>query len=132
MTSKVVVHPPTAVGALGRREKDELRRDIQQLREQMKVASLTEVAVSQQQLTSLQARLEAIHAAKLLTDDELYRTEDMIADFVELESRAAAKLVTLEIVHTNEITSKVLTLVALSERIAVDGTFSRQLRRKYL
>ncbi len=110
---------------------ERLRKDMEaQLREQMKTAPPTE-AVSQQQIVDIQARFEALHVAKMLTDEELYTLEDMVADYVEFESRAAAPI-TLEIVHTNENASKLLTLIALSERLAADGAFSRQLRRKYL
>eukprot|EP01043_Picozoa_sp_COSAG02_P099679 COSAG02_NODE_35784_length_463_cov_1.131868_1_plen_105_part_10 len=34
----------------------------------------------EQQLPALQARIEALHAAQLLTDDELLSIEDVIAD----------------------------------------------------
>ena len=43
-------------------------------------------AIPEQRLAALQARLEALHAAKLLGDDELYALEDMVADFVEFEA----------------------------------------------
>ena len=40
--------------------------------------------VSDDQLSTLQARLESLHAAQLLTDDELYALEDVCADHMAL------------------------------------------------
>ena len=37
-------------------------------------------------LSALQSRLEAMHAAKLLTDDEYFRMDDLVADFLELKA----------------------------------------------
>ena len=68
-----------------------------------------------QQVAALQARLEALHAAKLLADEELFVLEDAIADALEApddDDRAA---------H----------MVALSVRMASGAAFSRQLRRKF-
>jgi uncharacterized protein YqiB (DUF1249 family) len=87
-------------------------------------------AISAQQVTALQARLEALHATKLLGDDELYALEDMVADFVEYESSLG--VVILDSIFANENASKLHKLVALSERIVVDGAFARQVRRKYV
>ena len=69
-----------------------------------------------QQIAALQTRLEALHAAKLLADEELFALEDAIADAdeaVDGDDRAAR-------------------MVALSARMASDASFSRQLRRKFL
>ena len=63
-------------------------------------------------LLALQRRLEALHVAELLGDQELHAVEDIIADSTEEEDRAAA-------------------LVSLSATMAADGAFARQLRRKY-
>ena len=106
-------------------EKEELRQEMQKMHEELKPAP----AISEQQLTALQARLEALHAEKLLSDDELYALEDMVADFVEYESAGA---VTHATVHANENASKLQKLVALSERITADAAFARQARRKYV
>ena len=40
--------------------------------------------ISSQQIATLQARLEAMHAAKLLSEDQLCAIEDIVADFLEL------------------------------------------------
>ena len=55
----------------------------------------------------------------------------MVADFVEFESSMGV-VITNELVNANENASKLLALVALSERLAADGTFARQARRKYV
>jgi hypothetical protein len=68
-----------------------------------------------QQVTALQARFEALHAAKLLTDEELFALEDAIADAVEAP----------------DDDDRVARMVALSARMASDASFSRQLRRKF-
>jgi hypothetical protein len=54
-----------------------------------------------------------LHAAKLLlADEELYVVEDIIADEDDADGRVAA-------------------LITLSGKMAGDGAFARQLRRKY-
>ena len=69
-----------------------------------------------QQLIVLQARLEALSAAKLLTDDELFAVEDVIADSTGSGEASGDDQVTM--------------LLALSARMAMDSAFARQLRRK--
>ena len=67
----------------------------------------------------------------LLSDEELFAMEDCVADF--LEARAACDVVTAEIVHANaEVMGKLHKLVALSEGLAHDSMFARQLRRKFV
>ena len=90
-------------------------------------------AVDAAQLAALQARLEALHVAKLLADEELHALEDTIADFVELE--ATAGIVTHEAIQAtpgDAPAAKLVKLVALSERIVADSAFARQARRKYV
>jgi hypothetical protein len=67
-------------------------------------------------LPALQARLEGLHAAKLLTDNELYKLEDVIADSLEEEAGGGGQ---------------VAKLVVLSARVAGDAALARQLRRKF-
>ena len=69
-----------------------------------------------QQVTALQARLEALHAAKLLADDEIFALEDVIADALE----------------ALDDDDRVARMVALSGRMVADASFSRQLRRKFV
>jgi hypothetical protein len=98
------------------------------MREEMKPAE----AISAQQLASLQARLEALHAAKLLTDGEVHTLEDTIADYLELRSLMAGSTVTRDTANSSEAVGKLLKLIGLSEGIAADGAFARQARRKYV
>ena len=74
-----------------------------------------EYMTTEQQLPALQARIEALHAAKLLSDDELFSIEDLIAD--------------LEVGSED---TRVGQLITLSSRMAGDAAFSRQIRRKVL
>ena len=67
----------------------------------------------QRQLPALQARLEALHAAKLLQDEELYVIEDAIADSEDVEEAGC-----------------VSKLIALSAKMPSDRAFARQLRRR--
>ena len=69
-----------------------------------------------QQVTALQARLETLHASKLLADEEVFALEDAIADALEAA----------------DDDDRVARMVALSVRMAADAAFSRQLRRKFV
>ena len=70
-------------------------------------------------LPGLQARLESLHASKLLTDDELYTLEDIVADSLEEGEEGGGA------------GGRVAKLVVLSERVAGDAALARQLRRKF-
>ena len=87
-------------------------------------------AVSGQQIEALTARLEAVHGAKLLSDDELFAVEDCVADFIE--AQASYDVVTMEAVNANCAIGKVHKLVALGEGMPRDAMFARQLRRKFV
>ena len=86
-------------------------------------------AISTAQVQALSARLAALHAARLLSDDELFGLEDCIADFVEAKGSAvdvlAMPLTTISAVGT------VCKLAMVSESVAQDAMFARQLRRKF-
>ena len=84
------------------------REEITTIREQMLETRATAAVV-----IALQNRLEALSAAKLLTDDELYSVEDIIADAAEPAED-----------------DQLAMLLALSARMTGDGAFARQLRRK--
>jgi chromosome segregation ATPase len=92
-------------------QRQELEGKIEQL--EAKIEQLQ----SDQQLPALQARIEALHAAQLLTDAEMFSIEDVIADSLEAA--------------TSDDT-RVGRLIALSGRMTGDAAFSRQLRRKAL
>jgi hypothetical protein len=55
----------------------ELKAELKAANAELKVerARLTARAISDEQLTAVQSRLETMHAAKLLTDDELFALE---------------------------------------------------------
>jgi hypothetical protein len=79
--------------------------------------------LDEEQLMSLQERLQALYKAKLLTDEELFTIEDVLADCVEVMS-GGGSCVGIAVV------GEVVKIVALSERIGSDASFARQLRRK--
>ena len=76
---------------------------------QAKLDAQRDDKLHEERVVALQARLDAMHAAKLLADAELYAVEDIVADGGE----------------------QVAALLELSGRMVRDSAFSRQLRRKY-
>ena len=92
-----------------RLENDKLRAEAADTR-----VEAVAVRLRDQQLIALQARLEALSAAKLLSDDELFAVEDVIGDS---SGEASGD-------------DQVAILLALSARMATDSAFARQLRRK--
>lgn len=88
--------------------------------------------ISDEQLSALQARLLAMHAAELLQDEELYHLEDVCADFIAIRSALAGGVVTQDVVHgggSQGAAALVSTLVGVSEAMSNDGSFARQCRR---
>ena len=79
--------------------------------------------VSDEQLASLQQRLETLHTAELLTDDEIGSLEDIIADYVVDVGRRAGPAAAADYVQQ---------MALLSEAIAADRALARQLRRKFI
>ena len=61
--------------------------------------------VTEEQLACLQARLEALPAAKLLSDDETFALEGVIGDYVELNAIAGGQL-TLAFVQSSDVGRK--------------------------
>ena len=104
---------------------EEQRQQTEQLRQELS----PQEAISAAQVEALTARLEALHAAQLLSDDEMFGLEDAIGDFVE--ARASFGMVTMETVHTNRVVGKMHKLVAVSEGMPKDAMLARQLRRKF-
>jgi hypothetical protein len=114
---------------------EQLRRETETLREetfaQLKEERAAVEAKAEQQrqdahLAALLARLVVMRAAKLLTDDEHDRAEDIVIDCLELLSKAPTTPA------TDGVVEKAVTMVVLSEKIVVDGLLARQLRRKVL
>ena len=110
-----------------RHETEKLR---QEMFESQLQAAMPHEVISTEQVDALMARLEALHSAKLLSDDELFALEDMITVFAE--ARAALGAVTMEVVHTNHAAGKVHKLLSVSEAVPRDTMLARQLRRKFV
>ena len=92
-------------------------------------------AISSEQLAALQGRLETLHEAKLLSEEELFALEDLCADATELQLTVGA--VTKEMIFSApgpafEAATKVHKLVGLSEQFAGDAAFARQAKRKFV
>jgi hypothetical protein len=90
------------------------RRRWRLLRAQATEARMQGTMLRERQLVALQARLEALHAAKLLADAELHAAQDAIAD------EAAG----------GESDGRVAKLISLSSKMASDKAFARQLQRQ--
>jgi hypothetical protein len=84
---------------------DKLRQEMDRMRE-----AAAKERVSGAESALLQRRLEAVHAANLLSDEELYAVEDVVADGDE---------------------ASIAALISLSAKLVADAAFARQLRRKY-
>ena len=90
-------------------------------------------AITDEQLAALQARIDGLHAAKLLTDDDLFALEDLVADYVDLTMSVTDGVITKVMIYSRPIlavASKLDTLVGLSAAMAGDAAFARQARRK--
>ena len=96
------------------------RAEMERLREAA-WSQMAEQALPEARLEALQVRVHALHAAELLTTDEVYTIEDTIGDFIESRPTMLASDSTAE---------KVVKMALLSESISVDGSLARQLRRK--
>jgi uncharacterized membrane protein YqiK len=84
-------------------------------------ANATRIKLRDQQLVTLQQRLESMHASKLLTEGELQNLEDMICDSYESDDTAKPS-------GEDEVSR----LIALAEKIVHDTLLARQLRRKFI
>ena len=94
--------------------------------EAVRTAAVAKACVSDVQLEALQARLDALHQAKLLTDDEIFKLEDCVWDFIECRSSLTAAPAEI-----GAVAGQVKRLVGLSEGVSKDGMLARQLRRKF-
>ena len=81
-------------------------------------------------IAALQMRLEALHAAELLKEDELFSIEDKLADVIGTSAAVgeAEGGATDGAVRRREEAAE---MVLLSEGIASDKMLARQLRRKF-
>ena len=96
---------------------EQQRQETEQQRQQN--AKLREQALL---VAALQSRVQALHAARLLGDEELHRLEDIIVDGCDIDGGGG---------ETGE-SRLVAQMVALSGRVVADGAFARQLRRKFV
>ena len=101
----------------------------QQQAEALKVRELASAmsCVSEGQLELLQTRLDALHQAKLLTDDEIGALEDCVADYIDCRSSLSPAAAEIGVAA-----EKVKKMVGLSEAVGKDGMLARQLRRKFV
>ena len=111
-----------------RLENDKLRAEAAETRVATVVRGIASAkgCVSEGQLEMLQTRLDALHEAKLLTDDEVGALEDCVADYIDCCSSlnpAAAEI--------GAAAEKVKKMVGLSEGMGKDRMLARQLRRKF-
>ena len=108
---------------------EEQRQETTKLRLEMEKRLAPKEVISAEQVDAVTARLEALHAAQLLSDEELFALEDCMADFIE--AQASYDVVTMEAVNANRAIGRVHKLVALGEGMPRDAMFARQLRRKF-
>jgi hypothetical protein len=83
------------------------------------------VAVSDAQLEALQLRLEALLTAGALTDEEGAALFERLGDFIEL-SAESAKVLSVELVHTQPLVAFARKLSVLCERMPSDAALARQ------
>lgn len=77
--------------------------------------------ISDEQLRALQDRLQALHAAKLICEEELFQLEDVIADCIEVLPTADVREQSVE---------KTMRMLRLMDKLQGDAPLARQLRRK--
>ena len=112
-------------------EETELRAEARRQREmrELEAKLRPQEAVSAERLSALQARLEAVHAAQLLSDDALHELENCVADYLDLV--ASIGVVTTGMASAHSAASKLMKLAVLSERMTSDAAFARQCQRKF-
>ena len=115
--------------AFMREERDSMEAKMREQMREMESKLAPKKVISAEQIDAVTARLETLHAAQLLSDEELFALEDCMADFIE--ARASFGVVTMETVHTNRVVGKMHKLIAVSEGMPKDAMLARQLRRKF-
>ena len=106
-----------------------LEKMSQLIAEQQLRAGLTPALPSTDELTTLQARLESLEAAGLLSEEESFALDDQLAEFLAV--RALAPAVAATMVSMGASAGKVRQMVDLSDGFAADRRFARQLRRQF-
>ena len=109
---------------------EEQRQETTKLRLEMEKRLAPKEVISAEQIDAVTARLEALHAAQLLSDEELFALEDCMADFIE--AKGTVEVVTADTVNTVRAVGRMHKLISLSEGMPRDAMFARQLRRKLI
>ena len=89
-------------------------------------------AITDGQLTALQARIDGLHQTKLLADEELFTLENLITDWAELQASMEGQVIMQMALYTGNTIGTVHRMVKVSEVSTGDAAFARQLRRKFL
>ena len=114
-----------------REEVYEAKREAQQKQSEAKLEAQKQAyetkLVSDAKLEGLQERLDALHQAKLLTDDEISALENKIADFIDCRSSIMVAPTAISVA-----VESVRKLVGMCEGVSKDGMLARQLRQRYL
>eukprot|EP01046_Picozoa_sp_COSAG06_P086763 COSAG06_NODE_33325_length_491_cov_1.538265_1_plen_126_part_00 len=125
------------MGSFFREEREHLETRMEKLREQL-TATLTpptpQELITSEQLVALQSRPGQLHAAQVLTDDELFVTEDLITDFLELKADAGGAITVGTVFGggASQTIGKLHKLVGVSEGLVSDAALARQIRRKFM
>eukprot|EP01048_Picozoa_sp_COSAG05_P005045 COSAG05_NODE_290_length_12056_cov_14.204232_10_plen_452_part_00 len=126
----------TELEAKAKAEMDELRRELQRQREQMnqmreELKPLPPPTIPDEDIVALQARLEALHAADLLTEAELDALDDVVLGYVETRA-SPLRSPNVGDLAMHAAASTLSKLVAVSAAIATDSVFARQARRRFV
>ena len=114
-------------------QKAEHKAEMEKLRAELTPAPAKEL-ISSEQLAAIQSRLEKLHAAQLLSDEEFFALEDLCADFLELQGSTVGVL-SQDLVCSSAaygVAAKLAKMVVVSEGITSDAGFARQARRKFV
>jgi hypothetical protein len=125
-------------------QKDEMKQQMQQQRadiESKLEAKMPRAAISDEQLTTLQARIEALLASRLLEDADAFVLQDLCADYIEEKASSGLSadgvgMLTREMIYGSSgdacvAAMQVHKLMSLSESMPSDVAFARQARRKF-
>ena len=111
----------------------EIQRETKEAVRAELAAAVPKALISAEQLASLQARLEAVSAAGLLSEEESFALGDICGDYLELQAGTQTVL-TKEVVYSASgngfgAAVKLAKMIGLSAGIAADENFVRQVRR---
>ena len=94
-------------------------------------------AITSQQLSALHVRFEALHAAQLLSQEDLFSLEDALADYSSLVAELLPRVVTVEVANHAigeqfAVAAKLLKIVCAASVFGSDAAFARQLKRQFV